>query len=120
MAIIPIGHQPELTAGEAQQIFAKHFDGKYGVTTASYRNRDFIVKKDGMSGVGVRLKQEKDKTSFVFTPTMPSIWMQALFGGLLSYLVLRKTWKELESEVQTFIATAPEFRPATAQKAAAA
>ena len=111
MAITPIGHRPELRPDQAFEVFAKHFAGTYEVYATKARNRDFIVKKDGWSGVGVRLKQESDKTSFVYTAMMPNLLLQLLFGGLVSYLFLRSTWKKLEAEVAEFIEAAPEFHP---------
>jgi hypothetical protein len=57
----------------------------------------------------VRLKQEQDATSFVFTAMIPNPILQGLFGGLLSALFLRKSWKALEAEVGSFIQGYPEF-----------
>ncbi len=111
MAIVTIPHNPELTAEQAMEAFAKHFAGKYGVCKAQQLRRDFVVKKSAWSGVGVRLQQQPDKTSFVFTGTMPNPVLRILFSGLVSYLVLRSQWTKLEAEVAQFIETAPEFHP---------
>jgi hypothetical protein len=114
MAIVNIGNQPELTAEQAREVFAEHFAGKYEIVRSNAMRRNFIVKKSGWSGVGVRLKQEKTGTSFVFTGIMPNMLLQLLFGGVASYLFLRPSWKELEAEVTEFIQSAPEFQaPAT-------
>ncbi len=110
MAIVNIGNKPDLTKEQAREIFASHFAGKYEIIRSNALNRDFIVKKSGWSGVGVRLKQEKDSTSFVFTGLIPNMLLQVLFGGLAAYLFLRPSWKALESEVAQFIENEPSFQ----------
>ena len=114
MAIVSIGNRPDLTPEQAQEVFAQHFAGKYEVVRSNAVRRNFIVKKSGWSGVGVRLKQEKTGTTFVFTGLMPNMVLQVLFGGVASYLFLRSSWKELEAEVSEFIQSAPEFQPPAA------
>jgi hypothetical protein len=103
MALVSIGHRPDLTPEQAQAAFERHFAGKYKVYPTKARLRDFIVKKTDWAGVGVRLKQEKTGTVFVFTAMMPNLLLQALFGGAIAYLLLRSTWKELENEVRACI-----------------
>jgi len=111
MAIVTIPHSPQLTKEQALEAFQRRFAVSYEVYPTKVRNRDIILKKSNWSGVGVRVKQEADKTSFVFTAMMPSLLLQALFGGLFSYLLLRGEWKRLEAEVAEFIESAPEFHP---------
>lgn len=118
MATVSIGYLPELTKEQAREIFAQGFAGKYEITDTPALRRDFVVKKSGWAGVGVRLQQEKDKTTFVYTAMMPNLLLQAIFGGLASYLFLRSSWKALEQEVAEFIAQAPEFREKQAVQAA--
>jgi len=115
MAIVTIPHNPELTKEQAIEAFQRHFAGSYEVYPTKLRKRDLVVKKSNWSGVGVRLKQEKEKTCFVFTAMMPNVIMQVLFGGLFSYAILRSEWKRLEAEVTEFIDSAPEFHPAAAK-----
>jgi hypothetical protein len=114
MATMPIGYLPELTKEQAREIFAQGFAGKYEIINTPVLRRDFVVKKSGWAGVGVKLQQDSDKTTFVYTGMMPNFLLQALFGGLASYMFLRKSWRAMEQEVAEFIATAPEFRPAQA------
>lgn len=111
MAIISTGHLPELTPEQAMQAFANHFQGKYDIYPTKIRGRDFIVKRSAWAGVSVRVKQEKTKTAFVFTAMMPNLILQAFAGGLVAYLFLRSSWKELEREVADFITACPEFQP---------
>ena len=111
MATITIGYRPDLTPERAMQIFAEHFGRRCEVTTTWIRNRDFVVKKSAWTGVGVRVKQEKDATTFVFTAVMPSLFWQFLFGGVIAYLLLRPQWKDLEAEVAAFIEHNPAFLP---------
>jgi hypothetical protein len=111
MAAISIGPVPDLTVNHAMEAFGDHFGGKYEVYRTKIRNRDFILRKNDHTGVGVRLKQEPGETTFVFTGMMPNLMMQALFGGIASYFFLRSTWKQIEAEVADCILTRPEFRP---------
>ena len=110
MATISIGYKPELSKEQAQEIFTQGFAGKYEIVKAHVMRRDFVVKKSGWAGVGVRLQQDNSDTSFIFTGMMPNMLLQVLFGGVASYLFLRSTWKQLEQEVTDFIAAAPEFQ----------
>lgn len=110
MAIINIGHHPELTKEQAREIFAKRFAGKYEITSARAIGRDFVVKQSGFVGVGVRLQQQDGATSFVYSAMIPSILFRSLFGGLIAYLFLRRNVGELEQAVEEFMRTAPEFK----------
>jgi hypothetical protein len=56
------------------------------------------------------LKQEKDKTSFVYVDIVPSALLQLLVMGLLYSLLARSSYKALMNEVKTFIENAPEFK----------
>ena len=116
MAIITIGNRPDLTKEQIQQVFAERFS-EYEVIKSTALNRDFILKKNACTGVGVRLKQEKDgKTAFVFTALMPNVLLNAVFGGLFAWALLRKSWKEMELEVAGFIRLEPEFQQQRSQQ----
>ena len=119
MATVTIGHRPDLTREQVQKIFAERFPS-YEIIRSNAINRDFIIKKNNWTGVGVRVKQEKDGvTTFVFTAMMPNVFLQTFFGGLFAYALLRKSWKEMELEIVGFIRLEPEFqRPAPLAKAA--
>ena len=110
MAKVTVAHKPELTVESAMEVFRSHFGGSYDVYKTAYLNRDFVVKKSGWTGVGVKLQQEENATTFVFTPLMPSFLLQMLAGGLISYLFLRPAWKALEDEVRTLIENAAAFQ----------
>ncbi len=121
MATVTIGQRPDLTKERVQEIFRQRFSNGYEIVRSTAINRDFIIKKNGWTGVGVRLKQEKDGlTTFVFTALMPNVWLQTLFGGLFAYFLLRKGWREMEMEVAGFIRLASEFqqKPVPLAKAA--
>jgi hypothetical protein len=111
MATITVGHLPGLTAAQAMETFARDLSGTYEVYPATFKNRDFVLKKSDWQGVGVRLKQGNEKTTFVFTAMLPNSFIQGYAGGLVSYIFLRSSWKELENEVADFIATCPDFQP---------
>ncbi len=111
MAVVTVGHHPELTAEEAMKVFQRHFTGKYVVYKAKLLLRsDFIVKKSAWVGVSVRLKQEKSKTSFVFISLVPSALLRGFFSGLIQMLILRKSYQAMENEVKSFIESAEEFK----------
>ncbi len=110
MAVIKIAHHPDLMPERAMQVFDGHFSRKYEVYKTAFPGRDFVVKKSGWTGVGVKLEQDKDGTSFVFSPLMPNVIFNMLFGNLIAILLLRSSWKALEKEVRVFIENAADFR----------
>jgi len=110
MAVIHIKHHPELTAEKAMGIFKKGFAGKYEVYKVQSRLRDFTIKKNSLIGVAVKLKQEKDKTTFIYFNTIPSLLMELLFASIWYALLNRSKYQAMVNEVKTFIENAPEFK----------
>jgi hypothetical protein len=109
MAIISIGHKPDLSIDEAREIFARGMAGRYEIMTSEVRSRHFIVQKDGWRGVGVKLQQREGETRFVFTGMISNFWLQFFFGGMFSYPLLRGSWKSMEAEVAEYIASESAF-----------
>jgi hypothetical protein len=112
MAVVTITHKPELTSQEAMNIFQKGFSGKYEVYKWNRAGgaRDFVVKKSNLVGVAVKLKQEKDKTSFTFVDIIPSMLFTLLFASLWYVIFMRGQYTAMVNEVKTFIENAPEFK----------
>lgn len=112
MAVVTIKHHPELTSEKAMEIFKKGFAGKYEVYKWNRPGgvRDFVVKKSSLIGVAVKLKQEKDKTSFTFVDIVPSTLMSILVIGVLFALLSRSSMMAMVNEVKSFIENAPEFK----------
>ena len=110
MAVVNVKHHPELTADKAMEIFKKSFAGKYEVYMAKSQLRDFTIKRSSLIGVAVKLKQEKDKTTFVYAVTIPSMLMALLFASVWYTLLNRAKYQAMLSEVKTFIENAPEFK----------
>lgn len=110
MAVVHLKHHPELTAEKAMEIFKKGFAGKYEVYIAQSGMRDFSIKKSSMIGVAVKLKQEKDKTTFIYTDIIPSMLMALLFASVWYTLLNRSRYQAMVKEVKTFIENAPEFK----------
>ena len=110
MAVVTVAHQPELTPEKVMDVFSRHFPQEFEVYKTGFFGRDFVVKKNGWTGVGVKLKQDTNGTSFVFTALMPNVLLNLLFGGLLSFVLLRASWKGLERDVREFIENAPDFK----------
>ena len=118
MAVVIVGHHPELTADEAMRVFQRHFTGKYVVYMyKALGMKRIAVKKSAWVGVIVRLKQEKGKTSFVFTYFSPSALVRGfmgaafgLIGALIQWLILRSSYRVIENEVKSFIESASEFK----------
>ena len=67
MAVITVGHHPELTKEQAQEVFAKHFAGKYVVRTFTGPLRDFAIDKNAFIAVAVKLDQTGSETKFVYS-----------------------------------------------------
>jgi hypothetical protein len=110
MAVVHIKHHPELTAEKVVEIFKKGFAGKYEVYLAKSGMRDFTIKKSSMIGLSVKLKQEKDKTTFIYTGMVPSALMALLFAGIWYSLIMRSKYQAVMNEVKTFIENVPEFK----------
>ncbi len=115
MAVASIAYNPKLTKGEAQSIFARHFEGKYAVE--EFKGplirvwelmvvRDFMVVKNPFVGVALRLEQSRSETRFVYSGISPRFWPRMLVGAPLGFLF----WNGLTKEVRQFIETAPEFQ----------
>lgn len=111
MATIDIGTRPDVTVDRAVEDFQRHFAGTYEVYKTKLVLRDFVVKKSGAVGVGVRLKQDEGGTSFVFTGFMPNVIMRAAFGAI-GFLIARGGMRALEREVGDFIQS--EYKSAAA------
>jgi hypothetical protein len=110
MAVVTVGHHPELTAEQAMKLFQEHFAGKYEVSKFATGIRDFAIKQSNLVGVSVKLKQEKSKTSFLFTDFIPSFVMRILLAGIWFALLNRSAYEGMMSDVKAFIESAPEFK----------
>ena len=110
MAVVKIAHRPNLTPERAMFAFERHFHQHYKVHKSGVMLRDFVVRKNSWTGVGIKLQQEADGTSFVFTAMMPSVILNIFFGGVIAFLFLRPSWKALEDDVREFIETAADFK----------
>lgn len=108
--VITIGHHPELTVDHAIELFGRRFGESYKIVrTPRQPLRDFQIEKNSWVGIGVRLKQEPDKTSFVIGGFTPSPWRRVVFAGafgLLSMLL----YNSMTNQVRAFIEQAPEFK----------
>jgi hypothetical protein len=116
MAVVTISHHPELTPKGVMEIFRRHFEGKYDVYAIKSAVRHFVIKKSGWRAVNVRLKQDKDSTSFVFTAFIPSgfremgLILLGIVPVLIAYAILKPGWRAMEREIKSFIENAPEFK----------
>ncbi|MEX0682675.1 MAG: hypothetical protein WD904_04075 [Dehalococcoidia bacterium] len=66
MAVKTIAHKPNLTKEQAEEIFRKHFEGKYKVEDFKGLFRDFMVVKNPFTGVALKLEQAEGETKFVY------------------------------------------------------
>jgi hypothetical protein len=115
VAVLQIAHKPALTSDEAQEIFRRHFAGKYsvqpceGLLSLKAKYRDFQVVKNPVIGVALKLQQSESETSFVYAAVPPNRWVRSIsfgFAGIACML-----WGgSLTREVETFIKAAPEFQ----------
>ena len=118
MATVTVSHNPDLTADQAMEVFRSHFAGRYEVSKTSLLARDFVVKKTGWTGVGVKLQQDSSTTSFVFTAMSPGTMARVLpvlflgIGALILLFTLRSSWKEMEAEITAFIESSADFKAA--------
>ena len=119
MATVTVNHDPNLTADQVMELFRSHFAGRYEVYKTKLAMRDFVVKKSGWTGVGVRLRQDSSATSFVFTAISPAKMARILpvlligIGALIILLTLRPSWKAMEQEIRSFIESSADLKPAS-------
>lgn len=106
MAVKTIAHKPDLTKEQLQEIFAKHFEGKYKVEKTHMMLRDFQVVKNGFAGVTVKLEQDPNETKIVYSGLAPAWWARLMLGGLIGFLL----WNGLTNEIEAYIDSAPEFK----------
>ena len=105
MPVETIAHHPELTQEQAQELFQKHFEGKYKVEDFKGPFRDFIVVKNPFIGVAVKLEQTGNETKFIFSGQARRLWAGLLSAGFLGMLIRNS----LTTEVKNYIQAAPEF-----------
>lgn len=60
-----------------------------------------VAKKSNFVGVGIRIIPDKAQAK-VFS-AFPSIWAQALFGGLLVYAFVYSSMKKIELQIGSYI-----------------
>jgi hypothetical protein len=106
MAVATIAHKPELTKEQVQELFARHFAGKYTVHEFKGPFRDFVVEKGAFVGVAVKLEQTGTETKLVYSGLAPRWWARLLLGGLVGFLF----WGGITNDVRQFMETAPEFK----------
>lgn len=107
--VVRVRHLPEMTADEAMNVCRKRFAGKYEVYKSPSGDCDFAIRQDRLTGVGVKLEQEKGRTSFLLTDFIPSFAMRVLAGA--RFLRIRSSRGEaMMNEVRSFIETSPDFR----------
>ena len=116
MAQITIGHRPDLTEENLFGIFRKRFGDTYqliptpGMVNERFRIKwDFLLKKNGLIGVRVGLKQEPDITRIAFAGSANTPWANFLVMLLLGLPALFM-WNGIMNEVRAFIADSEELR----------
>ena len=108
--VVKVGHVPQMTAEEAMIVCRKRFAGKYKVYRDPSGDCDFAIRQDGLAGVGVKLEQEKGRTSFILTDLMPSFAMRVLLAAARLVRVRRSRCETMMDEVRSFMETSPDFR----------
>jgi hypothetical protein len=108
--VVRVGHLREMTADEAMTLCRKRFAGKYEVYEAPSGDCDFAIRQDGLRGVGVKLEQEKGRTSFLLTDFIPSFAMRVLLAGARFLRIGSSRREAMVHEVRSFLETSPDFR----------
>lgn len=106
MAVVNIPHKPQLTKEQSQELFRKHFEGKYQVEDFKGLFRDFMVVKSPFIGVALKLEQTERETKFVYSGVAPRWWARVLLGALVVALFSGAVAKD----VKEYLETAPEFK----------
>jgi len=107
MGVVKIAHHPEMTWEQTMEVFQKEFGDRYKVHSLKRTPmRDFVVQKNGLVGVSMRLVQTKDETKLVYSGFSPSVMARLLVGPLIAIFF----WNGLTNEIKAFVERAPEFR----------
>lgn len=112
MAVVTIMHHPELTPEAAMKIFQQGFAGKYEVYKWNVIGGagHFAVKKSSVVGVAVKLKQDNNKTSFVFMEFIPSTIIRLIMPLLILAFLSDSIYRSIMDDVELFIWNTPEFK----------
>ena len=108
--VVKVGHVPQMTAEEAMIVCRKRFAGKYKVYRDPSGDCDFAIRQDGLAGVGVKLEQEKGRTSLLLKDFIPSFAMRVLLAGARFLGIGSSRREAMVREVRSFIETSPDFR----------
>ncbi|OQB80440.1 MAG: Serine/threonine-protein kinase pkn1 [Planctomycetes bacterium ADurb.Bin126] len=124
MATITIAHNPSLTSEQLKGIFESKFGRKYEICTPLGIGTGFVIKQSDWTGVGIWLKQDRDRTVLKYhglVPTGIARIILLLFTGPFGFLFLAAvTWKPLRAEIVEFVETSPELMGESARPELAA
>ena len=120
MATVIVAHKPELTVEDTAEVFSRHFAGRYEVQPQSTPG-SFILRKSRWAALKVSLVQREDSTSFTFTGRIPLVFfvlvglvfwigLIGLIGGVIGWILLRRSWRAMEDEVTSLLLSASEFK----------
>lgn len=102
---------PNLTKSELLAIFEEGFQGRYRVYASNLPAVDVAVRKSGLIGIALRLKQTAEGTQLTYNWLVPSPILRVLCGGgLLALLLFGGAMRRLEKEIGEFIETSPALR----------
>lgn len=108
MAKTTIESIPSLTKEKLTNILSVYGKPKgYEVGASSLIGADVFVKKSGWTGVTIKMKQKADGTTFKVYGYAPSMAVRLLIYGVITILILRPKWKQLENEIVSFIESEP-------------
>ena len=108
--VVKVGQLREMSADEAMTLCRRRFAGKYEVCEARNDGCDFAIRQDGLRGVGVKLEQEKGRTSFLLTDLVPSFAMRVRLAGARFLRTGSPRRESVMREVKSFLETSPDFR----------
>ena len=109
MSDIQIAYRPELTRRDLLSLFKEQFGHVYDLYETRRFGRDFVVKKNNLSTIGVTLRQDPGRTVINLHPFSASMMLNMLLGSYLASLMLRPLWKNLEKEIGRFVLMSAEL-----------
>jgi len=107
---IQIAYRPELTRRDLLSLFKEQFGHVYDLYETRRFERNFVVKKNNLSTIGVTLRQDPGRTVINLHPFSASMMLNMLLGSYLASLMLRPLWKDLENEIERFVLMSTELQ----------
>ncbi len=104
MATLNLNHNPSLSYEKLETLLSPFIESKgYEVNYSNVLGGYISIKKNGWTGVVVKLKQKSNSTFLRINGYAPSIAVRLLLYGIITIMILIPKWRNLENEVKEYL-----------------